>query len=278
VGSLSFFKSFMEAIQDYYRYTELMKKGLLDKLFFIDKIFEPWETLVDFGCADGFQTKVLAQIFPDNNIVGYDESQSMIEKAYGQGDMPDNVRFTTNMSQTKDCDILYLSSVLHELYSYHFRGYTDEKIKDFWAYVFSPKRKVVVIRDMMYDDKYEIKDERWLDDVARKFKAYLTDTNDYGELKRFADHFGSVGGWYVKHTMHFLMKYMYIHTPNWNREIGENYLSVGYEHILKQMPDDWYVDYRELYILPYLKHRWKQDLGLTRCPYTTHGKIILKRK
>jgi len=43
----------MEKINDYEIYTYRMKKRLLDKMFFLDKFFEPIENIVDFGCADG---------------------------------------------------------------------------------------------------------------------------------------------------------------------------------------------------------------------------------
>jgi len=30
-----------------------MQKSALDKMFFMDKVFEPFDAIVDFGCANG---------------------------------------------------------------------------------------------------------------------------------------------------------------------------------------------------------------------------------
>ena len=108
----------MYDIKDYHRYTTLMRNGFYDKLFFIDKIFGQWKTFLDFGCADGFLTKMIAEIFPDKQIIGYDKSPEMIARAIGSGSMPGNVTFTTSLP-TSGIDIIYFCSVLHEI--------TDEK-------------------------------------------------------------------------------------------------------------------------------------------------------
>lgn len=34
-------------------YLHRMQKSVLDKMFFADKVFEPIEAIVDFGCANG---------------------------------------------------------------------------------------------------------------------------------------------------------------------------------------------------------------------------------
>ena len=58
-------------IADRQLYTENMRKSLMDKAFFIDKIDA--KHFVDFGCADGSLLKFLKTIFPNSaNYVGYD--------------------------------------------------------------------------------------------------------------------------------------------------------------------------------------------------------------
>ena len=42
-----------------------MQKSVLDKLFFIDKVFEPVESIVDFGCANGELIKAIYALFGD---------------------------------------------------------------------------------------------------------------------------------------------------------------------------------------------------------------------
>ncbi len=53
----------------------------MDKLFFIDKISEPIDTVLDFGCANGILIRAMQYMFPEYSYVGYDISEDMIEKA-----------------------------------------------------------------------------------------------------------------------------------------------------------------------------------------------------
>ena len=46
-------------ISDLSGYLYRMQKSMIDKMFFIDKIFEPVETIVEFGCANGELIKML---------------------------------------------------------------------------------------------------------------------------------------------------------------------------------------------------------------------------
>lgn len=43
----------MDKLKNIDVYVQRMQKSFLDKMFFVDKIFEPVETIVDFGCANG---------------------------------------------------------------------------------------------------------------------------------------------------------------------------------------------------------------------------------
>ena len=38
-------------ISDLSVYIKRMQKSVLDKMFFIDKVFDPFSSIVDFGCA-----------------------------------------------------------------------------------------------------------------------------------------------------------------------------------------------------------------------------------
>ena len=54
---------------------------MIDKMFFIDKIFEPIECIVDFGCANGELIKMLQYFFYEYRYIGYDISDKMIAEA-----------------------------------------------------------------------------------------------------------------------------------------------------------------------------------------------------
>jgi hypothetical protein len=80
----------------------------------------------------------------------------------------------------------------------------------------------------------------------------------------------------VKSLVHFLLKYLYMSSPNWNRELKEDYLKFNYIDLLEIIPSEYRVIYQENYKLPYLEYKWEQDFGITNIRSDTHTKIILK--
>lgn len=43
----------MQELPDLKGYVQKTEKSLLDKMFFMDKLFDPTENILDFGCANG---------------------------------------------------------------------------------------------------------------------------------------------------------------------------------------------------------------------------------
>lgn len=257
----------MEQISDYYRYTQLMRNGFYDKLFFIDKIYDEWNTLLDYGCADGFQTKILANIFPDKQIIGYDYDKDMINRALYTGAMPGNVRFTDNLSETSTGDIFFGSSIVHEVYSY---AKSKDDITRFWNDVFHPDRKFVVIRDMSVD----ISTPYLMNlSTVMKVKKWVEDHHFNGELAMFEERFGPINE--ARNFAHFILKWPYLSSPNWHREVHENYSPISSGEIIKLAPEDWKVDYQETYTLPFLKWKIRKEIGID-LPMKTHYKLILR--
>ena len=52
-------------------YLTRMQRSILDKMFFIDKVFEPFETIIDFGCANGELIKAMLPMFPNYKYISY---------------------------------------------------------------------------------------------------------------------------------------------------------------------------------------------------------------
>ncbi len=264
----------MFKISDYNRYIDLMKNGFYDKLFFIDKLFGDWETLVDFGCADGFSTKILATIFPTKKIIGYDSDKKMINIARNTGQLPSNVSFTSNKDVIRTGDILFLCSVMHEVHAYQ----TIKEVEEFYKWVFSDNWKYVIIRDMIgaYNHSNSITTVQ-----EKKVREYCERMGINGELERFENQWGSISR--TECLIHWMMKYLYVDSPNWNRELFENYTGVNVHSLSHAgyLPVNWEIEYKELYILPFLKHKWVEDFditGETPMPINTHGKFIFKNK
>lgn len=274
----------MQAISNYSTYTALMKNGFYDKLFFADKLVYDWDSFLDYGCADGFLTRMIGEAFPEKEIYGYDADPAMIVKAqllsdYGTPGFPGihkNVHFSHNIKRlcesiskekklAKDnkpfIDVLFLSSVLHELYSYK----TTDEIEEFWKFVFESGFKYIVIRDMMPDMKIAGKvPSRDVERTPVKLKQNVIDwcqrTGIRKHLSEFEEAFGSIESYST--CLHFMMKYKYTGTENWPREVVENYFSLSTEEFKKVIPNNYRIEHQEHYTLPFNKMQWETDFGV----------------
>lgn len=259
----------MEVIKDYTHYTELMRNGFYDKLFFLDKLFD-WKTMVDYGCADGFLTKIIAEIFPDRKIYGLDSDEKMIEIARHTGNLPENVVFG---SQKMPGDVLNLSSVIHEEECYG----SNQTKQVFWDYVFNTDFKYIVIRDMMWGSKNN--PGRSYPGELAAVLAWCKENGKMGELARFKEIFG-VDLTTYKDLIHFCMKYLYIDSPNWAREVAEDYLGFTELDLMvmnHRRGGKYVLEYCTEYTLPYLRQRWREDFGVD-IQAKTHAQIILRKK
>lgn len=251
----------MEKLNDIEVYVSRMQKSFMDKMFFIDKIFEPIEYIVDFGCANGILIRAMKYLFPEYSYIGYDISDEMIAKAKT---LVPEVEFYTKWADIPipyENALLNVSSTLHEVYSYG----TEADINEFWDRVFGSGFKYIAIRDMMISDKISKKSD--VEDVER-IKSLFPD-----KLCEYESIWGSVG--YRFNLIHYLLKYRY--TENWDREVRENYLPVTVEQLLEMISEDYEIVYSEHYVLPYIKQQIKKDCGI-ELNDATHFKILLKRK
>lgn len=251
----------MAEISDREIYLSRMEKGMFDKLFFIDKVFEPVEYLLDFGCADGALIRSLRGITGEYRCVGYDISEEMA--AIAREKQPD-VPFFCDWDQIRvppEKTLLNLSSVIHEVYSYGSR----EDVGVFWKRVFGSGFRYVAVRDMMFSDAFDgpadkadlqrLRDDRRLEPLLRSYESI----------------WGPVAT--VRSLTHFLLKYRY--PENWEREVRENYFALSYESFLDRIPGCARVVYREHSVLPYVAWRTRKDTGIeVKAP--THIKILLE--
>lgn len=206
-------------IKDLDSYNEGMKKSLLDKCYFIDKVDS--EIFVDFGCANGNLIKFLNILFPEYCYIGYDISKEMIKCASlnlsdEDGYLPQNVYLTDDWNEVEQYlqrhvnrkKTIILSSVIHEVYSYSNLLENDV----FWKRVFNSGFDYVVVRDM----------------IPKKTIDRNSDINDVKNIRKYANKrhlsdFETVWGSIEqnKNLVHYLCKYRYVN--NWDREVKENY-------------------------------------------------------
>lgn len=249
---------------DYDEYNDEMKKSLLDKIFFMDKI--DTEIIVDYGCADGTLIHFLHSLFPDYLYIGYDTDEKMLDLATDKFDGTDSVIFTNDWDKVErysknKMSTIVLSSVIHEIYAYG----TRKDVDIFWNRVFKNDWYNIVIRDMIpsvsIDKRSDINDIRAIMQKANR-----------GHLYDFERVWGNIEN--NKNLIHFLLKYRY--EDNWNREVMENYFPVMREELLTKIPENYKITYHDHFILPFIKKSVNHDFGI-EIKDSIHLKIILEK-
>ena len=237
-------------------YTTEMKKSIWDKAFFMDKIMGT-KTLVDFGCADGAMIRMLAEMFPEMNFIGYDINKDLIEIAKAKA-TTDNVSFYNGdqlaqlLRDVRDnCDpdelCLNFSSVLHEVFSSTGGLNVIRGMIDNW------NPKYITVRDMYFNvDSYlELDHETFIK---------VWENTDHEKYKEFEQKFGDIRGW--KNVIHFLMKYQW-KDNGWDDELKEDYFSLNlsdfqsFINLFVHDEDKYRTTFKAYYQLPYLTQLWK---------------------
>ena len=250
----------MQELLDLKGYVQKMEKSLLDKMFFMDKLFDPVENVLDFGCANGVLIKALGFLFPEHKYIGYDISDEMIQLAKI---MVPEAAFTSNWNEIRvdpKNTVLNISSTLHEVYSYG----SVESIDEFWERIFGSGFQYIAIRDMMLSDEIKLMSDE-LD--VKKVRTLFPE-----KLKEYEQIWGPINIRF--NLIHYLLKYRY--TENWEREVRENYLPITVESLLSKIPANYEVIYQEHYTLPFIKQQIQKDCGVVLND-STHYKLLLKR-
>lgn len=267
----------MNEIHNYKTYDTEMRKSMIDKLFFLDKIDA--KVLVDYGCADGVLFDLVSTIFPFNGDVyspsnfvflGYDIDEKMVEDADNRGIK--NSAFTTNWNvieqlvntpvskASKTC--LIANSLLHEVVHYG----TPESIAEFWDRMFNSGFDYIVIRDIAYEPELETHE---MQDEAATVRTLA----DAKQVEDFENIWGSLN--IRKNLVHFLLKYRY--KDNWQREVHENYFANSPADIIAHIPAGYEIAYKEQFALPFNVKTIKRDFGINLTA-RTHLKLILEKK
>ncbi len=243
-------------------YLHRMQKSVLDKMFFADKVFEPIESIVDFGCANGELIKALHAFWADVRYVGYDISEKMIEAAKENVPQADFICSWDELPVDPRTSLINISSTIHEVYSYG----TAEDVRIFWERIFHSGFKYVTIRDMMLSETAFAPADGA--DIAR-----VRENTRYA--RQLADYEAIWGPIKTQHDLvHFLLKYTY--TQNWDREVRENYFPVTIEDIRRMIPANYRINWQQHTPLPYIAWQAKRDFGIDLTE-ATHGKLVIER-
>lgn len=255
----------MVAIKDYKHYTNEMLKSAYDKLGFVDKIFEPVEVVVDFGCADGAITEIIKLFYPNALVVGYD-----LPEVVELNDSGESVHYTSSLDEVRTLingktSLLVLNSVVHEIYNY------ESDPVAFIQTLFNMGFNYVWVRDLYIRQNYLATDPKFVEVVNRLYNEYSDQVRDFEQI------YGPIRD--SKNFLHFLMKYKYV--QNWDREVKEDYTLFGanLDELKYQLEDSGYETVLErVYSLPYTRNMIQTEFGidLGRNMCCTHFRGIYK--
>ena len=251
----------MTPINNIQVYNNGMRKSMLDKLWWIDKIDNNIDSVVDYGCADGALLSMVHEVNSELKLYGYDFNEDMINLATA------NVKsgyFSSNydkiIATSSGESILVASSVFHEIENY------SPNVSMEYDKIFNNKYKYIAIRDMFVSERScGIADPLTVAKVRQQF--------DYNKIQEFEIHIGSID--YNENLLQFFLTYRY--KENWDREVRENYFPYTIEQFLYRIPNHYEIVYFEHYTLPFIREQVFKDFGV-QLKNPTHGKILLKLK
>ena len=262
----------MDKIQDLDLYLESMSSTLSDKCWWVDKIPDTIDTVVDFGCAAGDLGLYLEKTYPGRfRYVGIDNSDRMLSLALQNHALQLNSEFYQDISDMLNfggCQpsqsVLVLNSVMHEILTYLSLGARKALLSE----LFSTGFEAVAIRDMyLFDYSGQVN--------TLEFFSKISMTS-YATLWRECDELMQLERWHSSletRVVEFLLKYRYIN--NWNREKRERYLWQWIPFIQLYL-EQYSISYEENFSIPFIQRRIMRDFGIS-LNVKTHKKLLFER-
>ena len=252
----------MTPIKNIDAYNAGMRKSMLDKIWWLDKIGDDVDTVLDYGCADGALLSMVHEMNPELILCGYDFNKDMIDlaaKNVPEGYFTD-IYVVMNTFVRESKTVLVASSVFHEI-----ENYSHDVVSEYER-IFNNGYKYVAIRDMFISEKsWGMSDPLTVAKVRQQY--------DFNKIREFEEHIGSLD--FNENLLQFFLTYRY--NENWDREVREDYFPHTIEEFLSKIPDHYEVVHFEHYILPFVRTQVWKDFGV-QLTDPTHGKILLKLK
>jgi hypothetical protein len=264
-----------------------MSSNLKEKLDYIWPHIDSLDILIDFGCANGSTTEVMASMYPETLFIGIDLKDVIdVNKKYN--DHFSNIVYMTldeydnkfTQEEGKKLGVIY-SSVTHEIFSTELmldsatglKTKTKENINNALDYLFRFDADIIFIRDMFCPYEFDINP-----DIVSLKKQYLVDEDREFDSRRLVKFEQSYGIKTNKDYIHYLLKARY--PDNFESELEEDYFATEWNQIIYGGLDAGYKKiYDKEYMNNYLDNAIKSELDENIIQYThvTHRKIILSR-
>lgn len=246
-------------MRDFLEYYKSMGANITEKIdFVIDELkVNKYQTVIDFGCADGQVLRALAPLFPNITFVGYDINRTVIENNIKLNSI-DNINYVYNIKQitySSDLTMVMFSSVLHEVFTF-LNTFEISKILDFVK-----DMKAIAIRDMFFH-KQKDSPEVYKDDGSEIFKKF----QEYHKTNR-----DEIIG--AENIVEYLLKKRYL--TNFNEEVKEKYFSVPWKELKYTFHSQ---GFRQVYLNEYMNEFLLSKISnLNKYTYFTHCKTIYKK-
>ena len=257
---------------NYEAYYSELDRAMYDKLWWLDKVDDEADTILDFGCSNGAMYESVHAIMPQRfRYIGVDNDEQKLRDAIPT---PGST-FTDSIEKARELivpekTVLVLSSVIHELYCYLPKAETESLLGS----LASLGCRHVVIRDMEFRQTSTGKAEDEKELKALLSKAVPEIFGKWMDLRGETD---------MKGLFEFMLSY--IHTANLERELEERYFGMRTDRI-GQIFGGYETVYEHHFLIPYLIRRWKKELfcenaelfeRLRYC-FTTHTKLLMDLK
>lgn len=256
----------MEPIKDYKVYLDRMDASLIDKCWWVDKIPDDIDTVVDFGCAAGHLKKALDVLCPNRfRYIGVEIDNTLYEAC-----VKSDIEVYTGMANTimktdinLDHTVLVLNSVIHELLTYDPKAWTKLKAMNDIGF------KYIAIRDMhIPPENYQIALPVQLTLVERILHSpYRSQWDDFCKVIK---HRRKLYRAPIIVITEFLLKYRY--KENWDRECYEQYLWNWSDLIFKSYSKQE----EQRFYIPFLQQKIFEDFN-TILTVPTHIRLLLER-
>lgn len=259
-------------------YNAEMAKSAYDKLGFMDKIFEPLDLIVDFGCADGAITRMIKAFYPHAIVIGYDVREVLEQNGlYKQMDK-NGVIYTSSLADIEIAieedkkSLLVMNSVMHEIFNYM----SQQEYTELSNNLSTLKFDYIWIRDFYYDSpqsehSFSLKSLEEFFDKSEEYKKAFMDFKVWNRLNNDSMTWRAM--------THFLLKCRY--KLNWNKECKEDYWAYvdNCQRVVVTLADGYDAVYDNKYVLPYVEHiNWKDfGISLDTRGITTHRQTLWRR-
>ena len=263
-------------------YAKGLQAGWMDKLGFVEKMYEPLDIIVDFGCADAAITTTITSFYPDALVIGYDLPEVLaaydiadykptpLDRIIITGEIEHVIELIKKRRESRNGKgkaLLVFNSVMHEIFNYM----DKEDAADLLRLLAEQEFDYIWIRDMYPD----------IGNKAKVPGATTTIECAINQNEKFAqrlEQFKQIYGVYDEcDYMHFLMKCRY---NNWERELKEDYAAFkkNIGTVRSVLLRQYMCTYMDAYLLPYIRHINKEELhiDLDGLNILSHYKALFK--